>query len=289
MRITSLVDVDSWLVQLKFLNQKNHCLAPTFWRPFHFVTLALQIARSGAPSLGIPEAIAGYASRMHLWQAIGLRPPTDVNERDPKGKFVPLERLDDPEVVHDRAVKLAGICKAYGADKETTNSLEISLQEIMDNCFAHAAVGDALRGLACAQSWPGGKLAQIAIADHGIGVRASLEGNADLRPMLSRANACEVATRFGVTSKPELGHAGYGLALARELFAANGGSLIVRSGSEWSITTGEKSAEGVSLYTWPGTLIVLEWNCDKPLRVKDVYSGWPAVTGYSDDDFDFPF
>lgn len=236
----------------------------------------------------MPEEIAGYASRMQLWQAIGLQPPADVNARDPRGKFVPLARLDDPDVVLDRAVDLAAISTAYGADRETTNSLEVSLQEIMNNCFAHAEIGAELQGLACAQSWPRGHLAQIAIADHGVGIRRSLSANPDLKARLDAGNACELATQLGVTSKPNMGHAGYGLALTRQLLAANGGTLLVQSGTEWFITNGITAREGSSLCLWPGTLIVLEWNCRKPLRVKDVYQSWPPVTGYSDDDFEFP-
>ena len=287
MQPTTANAIHSWLAQLRFLGENHECLAPNFWRPFHFATLALQIARAGTPTLGMPDKVAAYAARMRLWQAIGLASPTSVIEHDPRGKFVPLERLDDRREVNASAVKLAAISTTYGADRETTNSLEISLNEIMENCFAHAEVASPLQGLACAQSWPRGSLAQIAIADCGIGVRESLSRNANLVERLEVMNGCELATQFGVTGKPGMGHAGYGLALTRQLLEANGGTLIVQSGSEWFSTAGRTLTTGHSMFRWPGTLVVLEWNCERPLRVKDVYSSWPTVGGYSDDDFDF--
>ncbi|MGY4828206.1 hypothetical protein ACVNIS_06490 [Sphaerotilaceae bacterium SBD11-9] len=288
MQGTDATDIGQWLTQLRLLRQNRTCTGPGFWRPFHFVSLALQMARTGG-NLALPEEFVGYASRMGLWQAIGLPTPAAVNARDPHGKFVPLQRLDDADAVHDTSVVLAGICKAFGADKETLSSLEISLQEIMDNCFAHAEIAPGgLQGLACAQSWPRGNLAQIAIADAGVGVRASLAGNPLLTDQLAYENACDLATQFGVTSKPGMGHAGYGLALARQLLQANGGMLLVQSSDEWVRVSGKNVQIGRSLQSWPGTLILLEWDCSKPLRAKDVYQSWPAPSGYSDDDFEFP-
>ena len=288
MQGTHQTDVGQWLLQLRLLSRDNMCAGPDFWRPFHFVTLGLQIARTGRSGLTIPPAFVGYASRMGLWDAIGLETPAAVNARDPHGKFVPLQRLDNADRVHELSVKLADICRAFGADKETLNSLEISLQEIMDNCFAHAGISVDLQGLACAQSWPRGNLAQIAIADIGVGIRRSLAANADLLDQLAYENSCELATRFGVTGKPGMGHAGYGLALTRQLLQANGGTLLVQSGDEWVRISGQNISVGLSPYNWAGTLVLLEWDCSKPLRVKDVYRSWPAPTGFSDDDFDFP-
>jgi hypothetical protein len=66
---------------------------PTFLRPYHFAVLANQVHRLGATHVRVPEAFQGYASRMRLWQSVGLEPPSKVNERNPGGRFHPLELL----------------------------------------------------------------------------------------------------------------------------------------------------------------------------------------------------
>ena len=60
----------------------------------------------------------------------------------------------------------------------------------------------------CAQVWAGGRKAQIALVDTGIGIRTSLGLNATYTQRLSSENACEMATEYGVTGKPGKGHAG---------------------------------------------------------------------------------
>ena len=128
-------------------------------------------------------------------------------------------------------------------------------------------------------------MAQIAIADLGIGIRQSLASNTTVVSELENANACELASRYGVTSKPEH-HSGYGLALARELMTRSGGQFMVFSGGE-AYVSGNHGDNSVAMPAeWPGTLILLEWKLDRPLRVLDVYRDWPLPEGIDDDDVD---
>jgi hypothetical protein len=130
-------------------------------------------------------------------------------------------------------------------------------------------------------------LAQIAIADHGIGIRKSLEKaeTVEVRNRAATSNACEIATELGLTSKPS-GHAGYGLALARQMLENNEGTLIVCSGQEWFVSEKGKTSHGSMGVNWQGSLIVCEFNTNKPLSTADVYAQWPPVRGYENDDFD---
>lgn len=284
---TTMYGVERWLAQLDRLVEHQRCKCPGFMRPYHFVSLGLRLAQHGPTSLGLPVQIQQYAARMHLWETIGLEAPVEVPEGEPRGRFVPMVRLDDRDAIWDTARKLADVTSAYGADEKTTDAVATSMSEIMENCFAHAEIRQGLKGLACAQGWPQGNLAQIALGDTGIGIRTSLRENRDLWPLLEDGNSCEVATRFGITSKPELGHAGYGLALTRQLLEKAGGRLIVVSGTEWMQAYGQKCTTGTLKNPWQGTLAVLEWNTDTPLRLKDVYDAWPLPSGYDHDDFDF--
>lgn len=278
--------VSSWLNQLRRLRAEQRCRCPSFLRPHHIVALAWSLYRDRAIELTLPAQVTPYAARMRVWSAIDLPAPVGVVEHEPRGRFVPLVRLDDHDCVFDTATQLAEITRTYGADDLTFDAVRVSMAEIMENCFAHARIPGPLTGLACAQSWPQGGLAQIAIADGGIGIRASLMENAELGPLLAEGNSCEIATRFGVTSKPGQGHAGYGLALTRQLLEHAGGRLIVVSGTEWMQAFGRRCTTGELEQPWEGTLAVLEWRTDRPLRLKEVYDTWPQMTGFGDDDFD---
>jgi hypothetical protein len=100
-------------------------------------------------------------------------------------------------------------------------------------------------------------------------------------------NSCDFATQFGVTSKPEAGHAGYGLALTRQLLEDAGGCLLLLSGNEWLRVEGSSVEMGTHCVAWQGTVLCLEWDTRIPLNLGRVYDRWPKVRGYEDDDFDF--
>jgi anti-sigma regulatory factor (Ser/Thr protein kinase) len=287
MNPTTIFDAIRWVQQLEQLALHNKCESPAFLRPHHFVALALTLWQHGYYNLTVPKKLQGYAARMHLWDALGMQAPTSVVENDPGDRFVPLVRLDDANNVDETAKRLARVARCYGADEKTTDSLATSMMEIIGNCFAHAEVSAPLKGVACAQSWPQGGLAQIAIGDAGIGIRPSLSANPDLVHRLKSENSCELATELGVTSKPKKGHAGYGLALTRQLLSRAGGRLLVLSCEEWFSCSGENLAAGRLPTPWQGTIAVLEWSTRSPLRVREVYDSWPLPEGFDDEDFNF--
>lgn len=283
---TTWFQVQQWIAQVQRLLNEGRCTTPSFLRPYHFAVLSVLAGQQRLGSLRLPEHLERYAARMRLWDAIGLQTPIAVREYPPDGRFVPLVRLHTRDDVWDPAGQLAQITATFGADAETTEAVRTSMSEIMDNCFAHARVTGPLPGVACAQSWPAANLVQIALADSGIGIRSSLAENPELIEALENRNSCELATEFGVTSKPGQGHAGYGLALARQLLERAGGRLIVVSGNEYVQAHGAHLQYGQIRPTLAGTLVVLEWSTAAPLRLKDVYDSWPLPSGYTEDDFD---
>jgi anti-sigma regulatory factor (Ser/Thr protein kinase) len=273
MRATTPDDVIDWHRKLAVLFADGTCNDRSFLRPFHFVMLALAAKTHNPSELTLPEHLCNYAARMDLWEAIGLEPPIVVGRRDPRGHFLPIQPLHDSETVFATADALAEIARPNAADAETINSLSTALIELLNNCFDHAAVDDNLWGLACAQAWPNGGRAQIAIADAGVGV-ASLSRNPALRGRLS-GNACELATELHVTGDPSGQHAGYGLTLARQLIELNGGTFILLSGQEWvcsgnrRISTGHMPSRSIQIF---------DRHCSRRLAVVEVeYSTEPRV------------
>ncbi|WP_156885255.1 ATP-binding protein [Acidihalobacter ferrooxydans] len=280
-------DIESWLISLEQLSDHKKCKAPSFLRPYHFVTTALLAKSRGFNGLKLPGNLEAYATRMNLWTAAGLKSPIAVNQRNPLGRFLPIQSFTDKACVDTSANHLANILgrQSPSVDADSSQSLHIAMIELLNNCFDHAGESSpGLYGQACAQAWPSGNLAQIAIADAGEGIRHTLSGNPSVSPRLVHENACLLATELGVTGKLN-DHSGYGLALARDVLVSNGGRLIVISGTEFALC----SSNGISVRStktpWKGSLIIFEWRTDRPLDVTAVYESWPLAEGFDNDDF----
>jgi signal transduction histidine kinase len=222
-----------------------------------------------------------------LWQAIGRQPPVVVTEYNAVGKFQPIEPLVDQNAVDETSESLVQIFRRGGIGEGAIDGARTVSMELLGNCFAHAESDNGLHGLACAQYWPNGNMAQIAICDSGIGIRASLAQNPRYIEALMTRNACEYATEYSVTSKPGRGHSGYGLTLARDLIEQAGGTIFVVSHGEYFFSSGCVSGNGQMPTALNGTLVILEWDTTVPLNLGQVYDAWPLPEGMNDDDFDF--
>ncbi|MGO9060120.1 MAG: ATP-binding protein [Candidatus Binataceae bacterium] len=273
------------LTLARLAEAKGQYTPPDFLRPYHLLTFALVLKRGNWTGVTLPEHLENYANRMGLWEAANLAPPKLIRKYNPAGRFQPVTALIDLEAVGEAASKLSAICTNQAVSPETVQSLEVAITELLENCYAHAKTSNHdFHGLAAAQAWFNGDLAQIAIADVGVGIRARLMDNPNLHELLSVENACELATRYGVTADQTGAHAGYGLTLAADLLQSNGGSLMVVSKNEAVVC----NAYGVNPTTlkvaWDGTLVIFEWNTSRPLDAAAVYRKWPTIRGYDDDD-----
>jgi len=287
MQHTSIGELSGWLSQLHALEDSQKCQSPAFIKPFHLATLAHVLRKHEPISLTLPEKITSYANTMNLWGALNIAPPVNDLNRKTAGRYHPIELLNDVATVDDSAQMLVTLFEAVCTDAKTNDAVCTMLRELIGNCYAHSAVTDGVYGVLCAQVWAGGRKAQIALADSGIGIRNSLLQNELLLPRLNAENACELATEYGVTSKPGRGHSGYGLAVARKLLEQNKGVLIVRSGQEGFCLSGGVARNFNTETVWNGTLLVIEWDLDVPMNIREVYDGFPMPEGMNDDDFDF--
>lgn len=285
-------DVFMWLGQMDALVRNGKRPVNIFMKPFHFATLA-QVLRSH-PSLRshLLTETRTYLSRMRLWEAIEEPRPRFAlqgqGRRDSGGSYVPLTKLNAPFDAGLHASLLTELVRTQGlgCSSSTYDSIFTAWVELIGNCYAHANAPGVTAGLACAQAWTNGNLAQLAIIDPGIGVRASLAESDALRVALLSENACDLATRLGVSSKLGKGHAGYGLAFTRQLAEAHNGTFMLLSGSE-GILSADGKVELWSKVRNPigGTLVVFEWRLDQQLDAMNVYSKWPADEADNDDFF----
>jgi anti-sigma regulatory factor (Ser/Thr protein kinase) len=222
---------------------------------------------------------------MMLWEALGIQSPFPEKRRQPRGRYHPVAVLENRGAIDQVAADLASLFSSVCAGARTIDAVQTMLRELIDNCYSHSAVEDGLYGVICAQVWGGGRKAQIALSDSGVGIRASLNDNALLHERLEAENSCAMATEFGVTGKPGRGHSGYGLHVARGLLTNNNGMLYVRSGSEAFCLSQNLTSAFCTNSIWNGTLVVIEWDLDKPVDISDVYKNMPLPEGMNDDDF----
>lgn len=286
-------DISGWISAVDGLLKHGTCDEPGFLRPYHFLVLAVAIQRlcaatGMAPSLRLPRNVEKYAARMHLWNAIGQPSPHAIHEQPSNGRFAPVELLTSRDEAYDSAARIAQVARHSTFDPQAQESLATGLSEVIENCFAHADLGET-KGMVCAQYWEKGSRLQIAVCDGGKGIRENLI-HADTSPIQIRAateNACELATELEISSKLTADHAGYGLALLRQLVEQNQGTMSIHSGNEWFHTCRGHATRGTHPTPWQGTLVVAEFNTKHTLSSRAVYSSWPnPPRGYSHDDFD---
>lgn len=285
MQSTNITDLESWIKICSEIRPNKSFTAPRFLKPYHLATLVQKLQSYELADLCLPPKISSYANAMALWQALGLNPPVIIRSH-PTGRYHPITSLKEPNEIETVSESLILFFKGVCSDDKTLNAVRTMLKELIDNCFSHSALQDGKSGVICAQVWPGGRKAQVAISDSGVGIRQSLTGNPDYIGKLTTLNSCEFATQYGVTGKPANGHSGYGLALARGLLEQNRGSLFVRSADECFILASRKTSSLKGQEYLNGTLLVIELNLDIKMDISKVYEDWPQIDGMTDDDFD---
>jgi len=183
---------------------------------------------------------------------VGSRSRCELPEWPRGRRFFPLTPITSE---HSAEIAADGITEVFQqcgtSEPATLRAIGTTLSEILGNCFFHSQMSETICGLACAQSWPARSLAQVAVVDTGIGIRASLSANPAYAGRLAVENANALATELGVTGKPEGRHSGYGLTLARQLMQNHGGNLIVLSGDEAFRASGRTARERKLRHTWP--------------------------------------
>ncbi|MBS0358849.1 MAG: sensor histidine kinase [Proteobacteria bacterium] len=294
METTQYEDIEHWIHQLENL-ATGTAICPDFLRPFHLVTLALFIKKLGWTELCLPEELSAYAGSMGLFDVIDMAPPSNMKKSSARSgscelrPFIPETQQQKEYYIDDIASNLTTMMYPHMPSyHQNIESLKICLTEIIGNSFDHAEQKNGLPGLACAQRWPKGNLAQIAVVDSGIGIRKSLHLNEDLHTSLNSMNSCELASQYGITSKPNAGHSGYGLALIKDLMQQNSGTYILLSGNELYYASGNDQMQSYLLdISWKGTLLIFEWRIDQHLDVGAVYNNWPHPEGYDETDFNF--
>jgi anti-sigma regulatory factor (Ser/Thr protein kinase) len=173
---------------------------------------------------------------------------------------------DDPgEVALGLTEAMREVCSTDGP---ASNATWFALNEIAQNVIDHS---DALGGgVAVAEVTSGGREFEVAMADHGIGVRQSLARNPIYRELSSDLDALRTALQAGVTALPEK-PGGFGLFVTQVLLRQNGGGMMMRSGDA-HLDTGSPPEGSFGHALMRGTLVSLRFRTDSPFSLEPILS-----------------
>jgi len=144
-------------------------------------------------------------------------------------------------------------------DKDTNEIVSIILAEIFQNFYAHANNKQA--PICCVQDWPASDYIEIAIADRGIGIKASLKDI--LKDYPEDINPCKIACVSGIScsldKESSIGtkHSGYGLYFTKRFIEENKGYLYLASYNDCYEITPNSEFDNKLELGWKGTVVRL--------------------------------
>jgi hypothetical protein len=192
-----------------------------------------------------------------------------------------------PEEVAKKIVDVLDSHISFG--KQVRAGLIVVFAEMIENTQRHA--GNSYVSYACAQVYPKRNKLTFCLVDTGIGILESFRISSN-ENIIQRINDGESAVRLAcaplVTSKPDK-HTGYGLYVASELVARNGGTFRIFSGNE-IFTLYQKNWRRKEHITkldngWPGTWLAMIFNLDSQISIDDVYLTLPPSQGTELEEF----
>lgn len=195
--------------------------------PLHLVGIAAeahlaQLAGSRLRLVGVREDQASYAARMHLGRIIDLfggeHQLPEVSERDLRDTLLELRPLRTPADVEELTELVYN--RVAGTDRQAARALHVALAEVGNNVCQHARS----IGFLAAQTIAEHGVLRFAVADAGVGLRATLSG-------LGAADD-QVALELALSGRRRLespGH-GYGLPRTIEIITQLQGEMLLASG-----------------------------------------------------------
>ena len=180
-----------------------------------------------------------YLQHLGFFQYIGLNLGKKPNEASGSSTYIPITQLSAEqfdiegkrlqEVIDTESDRLAKII--YPGEENVMRAIMLSycLREIIRNVFEHAEVNECF---VLAQSWRNG-IAEIAIADRGIGLYESLK---EAHALKNQQDAVKIALQPGITSDTgpdnddKWQNSGFGLYVVSELGLMLGDFAIASNG-----------------------------------------------------------
>lgn len=224
-----------------------------------------------------------YLTRMNFLETLGLNDDNYINKNDCSNRLIELQKISmtdrcDWQITENLTNVLESQLPVN--NQCILKAVSYAIGEIVDNTLRHSQ--SPIGGYICAQTYPNKNKLEICIIDCGIGIVESLKVENDVHKekiskFKSDSEFIQYSIEKGVTSKTqqkfgETGHSGEGLFFTSEFIKENNGRMKVISGNGMLLID---SKVGIQLsetqHHWQGTIVMLEFNLDVPVIVKDIF------------------
>ena len=221
-----------------------------------------------------------YLTRMNFLENLGLVDNNCINKNDCSNSLLELQKISmtckcDWQITQNLITVLESQLPVDNQD--ILKAVSYAIGEIVDNTLRHSQ--SQIGGYICAQTYPNLNKLEICIIDGGIGIVESLkvENNVHKEKICefkSDSEFIQYAIEKGITSKtqPKSGHSGEGLFFTSEFIKENNGKMKIISDNGMLLID---NINGVQLsktkHSWQGTIVMLEFNLDVPVIVKDIF------------------
>lgn len=224
-----------------------------------------------------------YLTRMNFLETLGVEDNNNINVNDCSDSLVELQKIvmgskSDWKITENLTNVLESQLPVN--NQGILNAVGYAIGEIVDNTLRHSQ--SPIGGYVCAQTYPNLNKLEICIIDCGIGIIESLKAENDihkekLSKFKSDAEFIQFAIEKGVTSKTKQkcgddGHSGEGLFFTSEFIKENNGRMKVISENGMLLIDNQNGVQlSETEYHWKGTIVMLEFNLDVPVIVKDIF------------------
>lgn len=209
--------------------------------------------------------------RLNTWGVLRLLAgwsSDDPRDQAPTRGWCPCQ-LFGPHADPGRAAQALAMAIADACETELSarHVIWYTLNELGKNVVDHSCAEAGAIGVADVTT--GGTEVEVAIADFGIGIRSSLSRN-PAHASISEIEALHIAVSLGGSSRVEPpGPVGLGLYFTQLILQDNGGHLLIRSGGA-ELVVGSGASEESALEHMQGTLLILRFRTDRPVRLDSI-------------------
>ena len=190
---------------------------------------------------------------------------------------------DSEDVAHAVNDILEHLVDRHRLGERTLHAVNCLLSDATQNVLQHADSGG---GAIAVKMYRDRGVLELAVADRGIGIRRSLTKNKAFEALSDDADALRKALAPSCTSTPGKGR-GMGLYQSKLIFAGNGGTLTVRSGSA-QLATPQEARDVGALPSFAGTLVVATADTDRAFdlsvltKLPERFGGLPPLERVAD-------
>lgn len=241
-------------------------------------------------SITRPQAINvdNYLTRMNFYELANIHSEYPWPRRDPSGRFRELAQIQDEKEVNEAAGDMFRIIQQnIEGIGHIRDALSYALLEVVENVFHHAR--SPIHAVVCAQSYPQLRQVELAVADTGRGISASLRDNPKLlNRFRTDTEAIQLAVQPKVTGRPS-NNAGEGLFFTLEFIKQNGGDGYIYSYTgALQIRNGRPTPKSVPF--WRGTWVALRFRTDRAVNTAEIFNRYaPPDKNYEWIEEEIPF